>query len=80
MTIQDINPIRCLFNLAFGWFLLAFLQAAAVSAFSGGWADLWGRFLGIALFRNRTGTLINAGVVLALGGVGIAVWIHLLRR
>jgi hypothetical protein len=80
MTIQDINPVRCLFNLAFGWFLLAFLQAVLVAAVSGGWTDLWGRFLGIALFRNATGALINAIVVLVLGGVGLVVWIHSLRR
>ncbi len=79
MEVIRFDPIKCAINLAVGWFLFAFLQAVVVSIFSGGWSDLWARFLGIALFRNRTGALINLIAIAVIGGTGTAIWL-LVRR
>jgi hypothetical protein len=73
------DPFRCILNFAFGWFLFAFLQAAAISLFSGAWGGLWGRFLGIATIKDGGGALINLAAIAVVGGGGTALWL-LLRK
>ena len=74
MTNLNINPIGIVVNLAIGWFVLSFLQAALRSILSSGVPGLWARFLDIALIRNGSGALINLIAIVVLGGIGTAVW------
>ena len=69
------DPMRIATNFVFGWFLFALLHAALVSAFSGAWGDLWGRFLGIALLKDGRGALINLIAIAVVGGAGSALWL-----
>jgi hypothetical protein len=76
MEITRFNPVSGVLNLVIGWFVMALLQAAAISLFSGGWSHLWERFLGIALFRNGSGVVINFIAIIAIGGGVILLWLR----
>jgi hypothetical protein len=74
MTSISINPVGMIVNLAIGWFVISFLQAAGRALLSEGGPSLRARFLDIALFRYGPGVLINAIAIVVFGGIGTALW------
>jgi hypothetical protein len=80
MEKNEPNIGRLVFNLVPGWFVAAFLQTVAISLFTGAWADVWGRFTAIALFRNGTGVLVNILIIVAITAITVPLWILLRGR
>jgi hypothetical protein len=74
MNSNSFNPINFLVSLAVGWFLLAFLHAAAVSLFSAAWGNLIPRFQAIALFHDRRGAAIDIGIIVVVGVIANMAW------
>jgi hypothetical protein len=68
------NPVNGLISLVTGWFLMAFLQAAARCLFAGDFSTLGRRFADIGLFRDSGGVVVNVVAIVVLGAIGTAVW------
>jgi len=75
MEAIQFNLGKWLINLVPGWFLVSFLQVIAISLFTGAWADVWGRFTAIALFRNGGGVLVNIIVIVVVSAVTVPIWL-----
>jgi hypothetical protein len=71
---MKFNPVNALISLAVGWFLMAFLQAAARCLFAGDFSNLGRRFSDIGLFRDAGGVVVNLVAIVVLGAIGTAIW------
>jgi hypothetical protein len=74
-----LNPVNAIVSLCAGWFVMAFLHAACVSFYYGDMPSLLNRFLGIALFRDRAGCMLNLFLIVICGAVGSVAWVIVKR-
>jgi hypothetical protein len=70
-----LNPVNAIVSLCAGWFVMAFLHAVCLSIYSGGMPSLLDRFLGIALFRDRAGSMLNLFLIVICGAIGSLAWV-----
>jgi hypothetical protein len=68
------NPVSGLISLVVGWFLMAVLQAAVRSVFTGDFAGFSRRFMDIGFFRSPNGAVANIVAIVVVGAIGAAVW------
>jgi hypothetical protein len=73
--MMRFNVVNFVVSIVVGWFVMAFLQVVFLSLMSKSWADLMVRFWNIALFRDGTGAVINAVLMVVLGAIGIGIWL-----
>ena len=74
MREMSFNPVSFAINLAIGWLLLSFAQAAVRSLFDGKWDGLISRSQAIAFFHDGRATIINIAIIVTIGIVANVLW------
>ena len=70
----SFNPVSFAVNVAIGWFIMSFLQAATRSLLQGKGADLIPRFKTIAYFHDKSAGILNLVIMAVIWVVTTSLW------
>ncbi len=74
MNKFNFNPISFALNIAIGWCIMSFLQAAARTLLKGSRGDLIPRFKTIAFFHDKPAAILNIVIMVTLWVVTTSIW------
>ncbi|OHD19761.1 MAG: hypothetical protein A2Y38_12085 [Spirochaetes bacterium GWB1_59_5] len=80
MSRMVFNPASFVINMAIGWFVMSFLQAAARAIIAGNREGLLVRFKSIAFFHDRPAAVLNVAIIAIIWIVTTGIWFAVRRK